>query len=54
MDTLIVIAASTGLALTMLFVPEVAIATVTLGAVCLFIGTGAAILACVVGVPVAA
>jgi len=52
MDALIVIAASTGLALTMLLVPEVAVATVTLAAICLFIGTNAAVVARVVGVPV--
>jgi len=53
MHVLIVIAAGMGLALAMLLVPEVAVATVTLGAVCLFIGTSAAVMACVVGVPVA-
>ena len=46
-----VIAASIGLALTMLLVPEVAALAVTLAAMCLFIGTSAAVVACVVGLP---
>ena len=51
MDALIVTAAGAGLALAMLLIPAVAVATVTLAAICRFIGTSAAILACVVGVP---
>ncbi len=53
MHVLIVIAAGMGLALAMLVIPGAAAATVTVGAVCLFAGTSAAVLACVVGVPVA-
>ena len=54
MDALIVTAAGMSLALAMLVIPELAVATVTLAAICLFIGTGAAVVACVVGVPAAA
>ncbi len=50
MDALIVSAAGTGLALTMLLVPAAFVAIAMLGAMLLF-GASAAVLAHVVGVP---
>jgi hypothetical protein len=53
MDALIVTTAGTGLAPAMLLVPALVVATVVVAVVCLFIATSAAVLACIVGVPVA-
>ncbi len=53
MDTLIVTAASIGLALAMLLVPSVLVATAMLAAIFLLIGASAAVLASLVGVPAA-
>ena len=52
MDTLIVTAASTGLALAMLLVPAVFVATAMLAVIFLFIGASV-VLAYLVGVPAA-
>ncbi len=51
MGALIVTAASTGLALALLLVPPVFVATVMLATIFLFIGASAAVLAYLVGVP---